>query len=421
MPTSANIESTDSTPVQTNKMVFNDNRGSLHSFKGFQFATKEILISHSYAGVVRGLHCSPYQKHIYVTKGRIYDFWYVPGTEQKFEGILAAGDNLLIPPGAMHGFYAIEEVDMLYFLADQFDPALDKSYHWTSPGLPLKLEFPHDNVIVSKKDESAPFFHQVDFLLLGAKGYLGSYTETVLKQQGRKFLSSNERLENLAAIERLIAKSGCKYVICAAGISGRPTTAWCEDHERETYQVNYVQMINLMELTDKLGVHFTYYGTGLLYSPKIGKSIFDESDKPDLDNSVYIRYRVELESHLRLYPKVLCLRILYPTTADGHPKCFLTKMKERTESVHNASVAITVVPDLFPHIPRIIEAGTVGPLNFVNAGTITLPNLLSTFNVKHKVASPELKPGIEFSTARLSKASGRETPVVSDVLRGLSG
>ncbi|KAJ3254840.1 hypothetical protein HK103_006830 [Boothiomyces macroporosus] len=382
-----------------------------------EFPTKEVLVSKSHLGVLRGLHYTPYRKQIYIVSGQIYDFWYVPKTGECFEGVLSAGDSMVIPHNAMHGFYALSEVEMLYFLEDNYNPEFDKTYHWQSPGTPFVYNFPQSNIIISKADDQAPFYQQADYLLLGATGYLGSYTEKVLVDQGKKYIATAERLENLASIEKLIVKGGVKYVLCAAGISGRPTTQWCEDHEKETYQVNYLQMLNLMELTDRLKVHLTIYGTGLLYNlTGSGKTVFDESDKPNLDNSVYVRLRVELESRLRLYPNVLCLRILYPTTADNHPKCFLTKMAGRTSSVHNVDVAVTVVPDLFPQIPALVEAGVTGPLNFVNSGVISLPDFLKTFRIEHTVTNPEPRKGVELSTEHLSKVSHRETPVVQSAL-----
>jgi dTDP-4-dehydrorhamnose 3,5-epimerase-like enzyme len=67
------------------KMIYDDDRGSLHSLKKFDFPAKEVLISFSHKGVVRGLHQSPYRKKIYIVSGLVYDFWFVPETGQLFE------------------------------------------------------------------------------------------------------------------------------------------------------------------------------------------------------------------------------------------------------------------------------------------------------------------------------------------------
>jgi len=87
----------------------------------------------------------------------------------------------------------------------------------------------------------------------------------VLKQQQKKVFSSNVRLDDIKELESLIQKTRCRYVICAAGISGRPTVSWCEDNEKETFRVNILQVFNLIELTEQLRVHLTIYGSAMIY------------------------------------------------------------------------------------------------------------------------------------------------------------
>ena len=105
---------------------------------------------------------------------------------------------------------------------------------------------------------------------------------------------------------------------------------------------------------------------------------------------VYCRYRVMLEQVIRrVYVKdILYLRLIYPCTFDGHPKCFFQKMLGRTSNVNNVSVSLTVVPDLFPLLPRIIEEKrATGIINFVSKGAVKLPALLDAAGLKHTVAS----------------------------------
>lgn len=364
---------------------------------------------------------SPYKKQIYVVKGLLYDFWYKPDSNETFECVVSPGESVLVPEKAMHGFYALEDVDMVYLMAGEYCADQDKTFSWLSPELPFTYDFPRESVILSEKDDAAPFFAQYDYVLLGASGFLGSCTSVILRRMGKSFLPLNARLEDTKEIADVIRKSGCKYVICAAGISGRPTTKWCEEHEKETFEVNYLDILTLMKLTDRLGVHLTIYGSGLLYQPTAApRTGITETDKPDLLTSVYSRYRIELESHLHMYQHVLCLRILYPVTGDGNPKCFLSKMIERASCVHNTSVSITVVPDLFPTIPKLIEGGVVGPLNFVNSGTVTLPELLHLFGIEHKLDSGDPKPGVTFSTEKLADCLQSKICGVKEALTHLS-
>ena len=82
---------------------------------------------------------------------------------------------------------------------------------------------------------------------------------------------------------------------------------------------------------------------------------------------------------------VLYLRILYPISNDGNPKCFLSKLKTRVNSIHDVDVCITVVPSLFRELPKLLEKNITGILNFVNEGSIKLNEILDIFDIKYNL------------------------------------
>lgn len=346
-------------------MTFTDGRGILHSLKNLPFLPKEILVSDNHKNVLRGLHQSPYAKLIYVTRGSILDFfWSDEGPKVKHLGV---GESVFVPANCPHGFLSREESQIVYLLEGEFDPKKDKNIYWKSPEFPFGLDMDDSRLILSDKDRNASYRDQYDYLVLGASGFLGQNCVKHLRAQGRKVLESFERLEFPDKIRDQIKRSGAKYVVCAAGISGRPTVEWCEAHEPETYRTNYLGVLNLMEACRDLA-HLTIFGSGLVYTG--AKTWYTEEDAPDLESRVYCKWRARLEQALQ--PNVLYLRIIYPCTFDGHPKCFWTKMNGRRESVHDVSVPLTIVPSLFPELPKLIEGGASGIYNFVNEGTISL-------------------------------------------------
>jgi dTDP-4-dehydrorhamnose 3,5-epimerase-like enzyme/dTDP-4-dehydrorhamnose reductase len=349
--------------------MFKDCRGTLHSIKNLPFEPKEILVSENAKNVVRGLHMSPYPKIIYVTRGSIHDFfWTEYGTTQV---TLHAGESLLIPAGAAHGFYAIEESEVVYLLGGTFDPAVDRNIHWQTPEFNFNFEFDTSRVILSAKDADAAWFHEYDYLVLGASGFLGKRCVEALRAAGKTVFESRARLADTGAIRQQVAKSRTKYVICAAGISGRPTIDWCDDHEQETFETNYLDVLNLMRTSRECGVHLTIFGSGAVYTG--AKERYTEDDQPEYDTKVYCRLRCWLERHVT--EGVLYLRIMYPCTFDGDPKCFRTKMLARKDTVHDGAVSVTPVPDLFPHLPTLIEGRVSGIFNFVSDGTVSLKTL----------------------------------------------
>ncbi len=63
---------------------------------------------------------------------------------------------------------------------------------------------------------------QPEFLIYGANGYLGSHIVTVLRAQSKTFEIGKARIENKASVEAEIDSLRPKYVICAAGLAGKP-------------------------------------------------------------------------------------------------------------------------------------------------------------------------------------------------------
>lgn len=364
---------------------FIDNRGKLFSIKDIPFDVKEILVSTNHTYVLRGLHMSPYPKRVFVREGKIYDMWVHPETGDSKEIILEQGDYIDIPEGCAHGFYCYEDSEIIYLLGGKFDALKDKTFFWNDPTLPLKRAFPKTDYIMSEKDKAAPYANTYDYYVLGARGFLGKHAVKSLREQGHTVFESNERLENLQVIEQQIIKSQAKYIICAAGISGKPTIEWSETHELETYETNYLGMIDMMRLTKKLEKHLVIFGSGGVFSGR--KESYNEEDTPDSITMVYPKWRAELEKTIRFYSNVLYLRIIYPCAMDGDSKCFLTKMLGRTANVHDIQVSLTIVPSLFPLIAELCKKKVTGILNFVNKGTIRLPEILQIYTKEIKDVS----------------------------------
>lgn len=354
--------------------MYEDTRGVLHTLKDLPFEPKEILVSINRKNVFRGLHKSPYSKFIYVIRGSIRDFFWNETTGLS-DRVLTHGQTLYVPANSAHGILALEDDSQFIYLLDgKFDNNLDKNIYWRTPEYGLPDLGP--DIIFSAKDHNALYANQYDYLVLGASGYLGTHCVKHLHETGRNFTTSSTRLENHNDIADEIRRSGAKYIVCAAGISGNPTTEWSETHEDETYRTNYLSILNLVEVCRVARVHLTIFGSGMVFTGD--KLIYSEEDVPNLYSRVYPKWRCELEKQLKTRPNVLYLRILYPCTFDDNPQCFRTKMMRRKANVHDGQVSITSVPDLFPLIPELVEKKTTGVFNFVADGLVSLGELAGT-------------------------------------------
>lgn len=256
----------------------------------------------------------------------------------------------------------------------------------------------------------------MSFLILGANGYLGNQTQHILQKLGYTTINSNIRLNNYNELKNTIIQSQCNYVICAAGISGKPTIEWCETHKEETFQTNVLDIMHLVHLCHQLNIHLTIYGSGLIYNGD--KSIYSELDTPNYYEKIYTKYRILLEHTLTTCPynNWLYLRILYPCTFDGHHKCFYEKLKTKPY-LHDISVPLTIIPYLFQFLPILILKNTQGIFNFVNTGTIHLSKLNPNANIQP--IDQYTRGAYELDVTKLEKTLNQRILNINDCIQSL--
>jgi dTDP-4-dehydrorhamnose 3,5-epimerase len=148
---------------QFNFQSHHDNRGSFTEiFREIWFkqpiycdwSNLQVNVSHSIAGVLRGLHYHKKQA----------DYWYVvsgdvqiglidkrpnSSTFSKVEMIDIGGDptGLFIPPGVAHGFLALTNTTILYLVNQYYDNTDEYEVAWDT------LEWYSDNPILSERDK----------------------------------------------------------------------------------------------------------------------------------------------------------------------------------------------------------------------------------------------------------------------------
>lgn len=379
--------------------TFEDERGELmFNIDEPPFEIKQCITSTSHKYALRGLHCSPYPKYITVNRGKIFDVIVKPdGSHNTY--ILGPGESLLVEAHCAHGFFCYEETQVVYFLGGTFDPTLDHNYLWNDPVLNIQWPSETKHAIVSKKDASNKTFKRIDTIVLGPNGYIGKQLLKYIPNS----IGLSTRLENVDELRNYFELLKPKYIVSAAGISGKPTIDWCEHHKPETVFTNVTCQLQLIQLCKEMGIHLTIIGSGAVYN---GLELFTESDEPNFTDTFYSRMRAVLEDIIRstYINDVLYLRLLYPITCDGDPKCFIEKMKSRTRNIHDTKVTVSILPSLLPKLQGILNQKVTGMLNFVNDGTASLSEILHMLNIKHNVSTERPNRGMCcLDTTRLKK------------------
>uniref|UniRef100_A0A0G4HR68 NAD-dependent epimerase/dehydratase domain-containing protein n=1 Tax=Chromera velia CCMP2878 TaxID=1169474 RepID=A0A0G4HR68_9ALVE len=365
---------------------------------------RQISVSVSHKNVLRGLHCSPYAKLIKCRKGHLFDVSVdlrknSPTFLNKVSVELSGEDDktIFVPPGCAHGFLSLENgTEIEYMQFGSYNKQADVECNCLDPALNISWPAPLDGAkdyIMSDKDRQSPLLKEVeetaqkigrasphetkraDFLVLGATGLFGTQVCKGLEKQGRTFSVSSVRVNDMVALEQELERVKPKFVVCAAGLAGKPNIDWCEKNREETIMVNIVGQLNVADACRKRGIHCTLFGTGSLYQRTDQKDNFSENDAPNFTGNFYSRMRIQLESLLEPFPNVLNLRVVFPICQDMHERSVVAKLVKYPKIV-SVPTSFTVTDDLFPLIPLMAEKGLTGNFNFTNPGVTTNKEIL---------------------------------------------
>ncbi len=132
----------------------------------------QLSRSRSQRGVLRGLHYQkrpkPQAKLISVMLGEIFDVAVdirrgSPTYGSWISAVLSGNDDrmLYVPEGFAHGFCVLsDQAEILYALAAESDPVLDRGILWNDPR--IGVSWPLESPILSQKDSSLPLLEAAD-------------------------------------------------------------------------------------------------------------------------------------------------------------------------------------------------------------------------------------------------------------------
>lgn len=160
--------------------VFGDDRGFFYeSYNAEKFAALGIATiflqdnhSSSTKGVLRGLHFQlpprPMAKLVRCSRGKVWDVVVdlrksSPTYKQSF-GIELSAENkkmLFIPEGFAHGFYTLEDCELLYKSSNVYAKELDANVAWNDPAFGIVWPLSGEPVL-SERDKAAPKLAELD-------------------------------------------------------------------------------------------------------------------------------------------------------------------------------------------------------------------------------------------------------------------
>ena len=232
------------------------------------------------------------------------------------------------------------------------------------------------------------------WLIFGGNGWIGKQFQEELNHQGIPHEHSQYRMDvDHALIEEEIHKTGADRVICLAGrTSGGAfnTIDYLEGGKQQNYENvrdNLFGPIQLAAVSNKLGIHFTYLGTGCIFNYDAQHTTqneygFTEQDSPNFFGSSYsiVKGFTDRLFHLEeVFPNTLNLRIRMPINEDlTSMRNFITKITSY-QKICSIKNSMTVIPDILPIMVDMIKKQKTGTVNLVNPGVISHNEILDMY------------------------------------------
>lgn len=224
------------------------------------------------------------------------------------------------------------------------------------------------------------------WILFGAEGWIGKQFQQILKKNNVDYISPSIRMDDIKNVELLLEEKQPSRVISFIGRTYGPGCSTIDYLEKgrpqlvENIRDNLFGPVTLALLCADLDIHFTYLGTGCIFTYTEDKKIFTEEDEPNFFGSGYSIVKGFTDRYMHLFDsKVLNLRIRMPITDDlTSPRNFIYKITnyEKICSIENS---MTVLPELLPIVFDMISNKKVGTYNLCNPGTISHNDILDMY------------------------------------------
>ena len=226
-------------------------------------------------------------------------------------------------------------------------------------------------------------------LIYGGKGWIGQQFVTILKERNICYHISSLRVDNTKEISKEIDEIRPTHLVSFIGRThgeGYTTIDYLEQKGKiyENVRDNLFSPLTLAMIAEERDIHFTYLGTGCIFSYPEGHSRreedgFTEESLPNFFGSSYSvvkGFTDRLMSHFK--ENTLNLRIRMPITDSYNGRNFITKITSY-EKICSIPNSMTVLPELLPLVIEMIKENRTGTINLTNPGLITHNRILEMY------------------------------------------
>ena len=228
------------------------------------------------------------------------------------------------------------------------------------------------------------------WLIYGQKGWIGSILCDFmsLKFPHIELIYPTSRADNIEGVLKDLESNKPDRVLSLIGRTsgpGFPNIDYLEQKGKlvENLNDNLFSPLVLMKLCSDRDIHFTYLGTGCIFSyDNPTDEPFTENSKPNYFGSSYSTVKGFTDTICSLFSNTLNVRIRLPISSIDEPKSFLSKIIQYPK-ISNVLNSITILDDAIPALINEIIKGRTGTLNLVNPEPIDYVTILKLYNPDH--------------------------------------
>lgn len=223
-------------------------------------------------------------------------------------------------------------------------------------------------------------------VVFGGKGWIGQQFVDILKSKGHTVIIPERtlRVDDTIAINEFLRSVSPTHVVSFIGRThggGYKTIDYLElpGKLKENINDNLFAPLSLGLLCQDLDIHYTYMGTGCIFSETdVGSKSFDEEALPNFFGSSYSVVKGFTDRLMHLLPKALNVRIRMPIVAENHPRSFITKICSY-EKICSMPNSMSVLPTLLPLLEDMMVRKEKGTINLSNPGIISHNEILEMY------------------------------------------
>jgi len=203
---------------------------------------------------------------------------------------------------------------------------------------------------------------------------------------GQEILTTEVRADDGVGVYDVITRLKPDRVISLLGRThgeGSSTIDYLEQKGKlvENVRDNLFAPVTIANVCMQLHVHFTYLGTGCIFTydeHHTTQDGFKETSAPNFFGSSYSVVKGFTDRLMGQMPGVLNVRIRMPITADYHPRNFITKITSY-DKICSYPNSMTVLPELIPLMLDMSLHAKTGTINLTNPGVISHNEILQMY------------------------------------------